>query len=81
LARQSSGQEAVQKIKSLSPDLVFLDIKCQTSMLRCTKCFKRRRNPFKGFTTTYDNYALRAYEENTVDYLLKPIETALESND
>lgn len=75
IGEASSGQEAVQKIKSLSPDLVFLDIQMpDINAFDVLSALSEEEIPLIVFTTAYDNYALRAYEENTVDYLLKPIE-------
>jgi two-component system LytT family response regulator len=65
--------EGVQKIESLNPDLIFLDIqmpgKTGFDLLR-----ELNRTPEVIFTTAYDEYALRAFEVNALDYLLKPIE-------
>lgn len=72
----SSGAQAISKIEELLPDVVFLDIQ-----MADMDAFEALRNleedvPLIVFTTAYDNFALRAYEENTVDYLLKPVEPA-----
>ena len=72
----SSGADAIEKIGQLLPDVVFLDIQ-----LDDMDAFEARKSleedmPLIVFTTAYDNFALRAYEENTVDYLLKPVEPA-----
>ena len=72
----SSGAQAINKIEELLPDVVFLDIQ-----MADMDAFEALRNleedvPLIVFTTAYDNFALRAYEENTVDYLLKPVEPA-----
>jgi two-component system, LytTR family, response regulator len=65
--------EGIQKIESLNPDLIFLDIqmpgKTGFDLLR-----ELNRTPEVIFTTAYDEYALRAFEVNALDYLLKPIE-------
>ena len=68
-----NGGEAVEKIEELHPDLIFLDVQ----MPGCDgfEVVRRLRfKPFIVFTTAYDEYALKAFEENSVDYLLKPIE-------
>ncbi len=63
----------LQKIESLHPDLIFLDIqmpgKTGFDMLA-----ELERAPHVIFTTAYDEYALKAFEVNALDYLLKPIE-------
>lgn len=69
----SNANEGVEKIKSLEPDLIFLDIqmpgKTGFDMLRMLD-----HTPEVIFTTAYDEYAIRAFEVNALDYLLKPIE-------
>lgn len=76
IGEASSGADAIEKITQLLPDVVFLDIQ-----LNDMDAFEALRSleddmPLIVFTTAYDNFALRAYEENTVDYLLKPVEPA-----
>ena len=72
----SSGAGAIEKIGQLLPDVVFLDI--QLDDMDAFEALKSLEEdmPLIVFTTAYDNFALRAYEENTVDYLLKPVEPA-----
>ncbi len=72
----ASGAEAIEKIGQLLPDVVFLDI--QLNDMDAFEALKSLEEdmPLIVFTTAYDNFALRAYEENTVDYLLKPVEPA-----
>ena len=72
----SSGAEAIEKIGQLLPDVVFLDI--QLNDMDAFEALKSLEEdmPLIVFTTAYDNFALRAYEETTVDYLLKPVEPA-----
>ena len=69
----ANADEAINKIDSLQPDLVFLDIqmpgKTGFDMLA-----ELERAPHVIFTTAYDEYALKAFEVNALDYLLKPIE-------
>lgn len=69
----SNAEEGIQKIDSLQPDLVFLDIqmpgKTGFDMLA-----ELERTPQVIFTTAYDDFALKAFEVNALDYLLKPIE-------
>ncbi|WP_320168345.1 LytTR family transcriptional regulator DNA-binding domain-containing protein [Mangrovibacterium marinum] len=66
-----NGFEGVQKINELKPDLVFLDIQMPKitgfEMLQLLD-----HKPEIIFTTAYDQYALKAFEINAVDYLLKP---------
>lgn len=72
-----NGVEAVSLIRELAPDLVFLDV--QMPGLDGFGVIKKllERNtplPYFVFVTAYDHYAVRAFEVNAVDYLLKPIE-------
>jgi two-component system LytT family response regulator len=68
-----NGIEAVEKINDLNPDLVFLDI--QMPGLNGFDVLKKLdKQPVIIFTTAYDKFAIRAFEENAIAYLLKPIE-------
>lgn len=68
-----NGKEAIEKIEALHPDIIFLDI--QMPGYDGFEVVRRLHvTPFIVFVTAYDEYALKAFEENTVDYLLKPIE-------
>jgi two-component system LytT family response regulator len=73
----SGGVEAADLIQRLRPDLVFLDVQ----MVGCDgfETLKRvgpEAMPVVIFVTAYDEYALRAFEFNVVDYLLKPYDDA-----
>lgn len=69
----ADANEGVEKIEVLKPDLVFLDIqmpgKTGFEMLEGLQTV-----PQVIFTTAYDEFALKAFEVNALDYLLKPIE-------
>lgn len=72
-----NGVEAVSLIRELDPDLVFLDVQMpgQDGFGVIKKLLDRNtRLPYFIFVTAYDHYAVRAFEVNAVDYLLKPIE-------
>jgi two-component system LytT family response regulator len=73
IAEAANAAEGVEKIDSLNPDLIFLDIqmpgKTGFDMLA-----ELERAPNVIFTTAYDEYALKAFEVNALDYLLKPVE-------
>ncbi|MCX7798563.1 MAG: LytTR family DNA-binding domain-containing protein [Melioribacter sp.] len=74
IAECSSGNEAIDKINSLAPDLVFLDIQMpDMSGFEVLKNIKQEKVPFVIFVTAYDKYALKAFEYHAIDYLLKPI--------
>ncbi len=73
IAEASNGEEAVQLIEEHNPDLVFLDIEMPVyNGLEVLQ--KITTDPLVVFTTAYENYAIKAFENNSVDYLLKPIE-------
>jgi two-component system LytT family response regulator len=67
-----NGQEGLELIEKIQPDLIFLDIKMPL-LSGFEMLTKLEKSPYIVFTTAYDQYALQAFEENTVDYLLKPI--------
>ena len=68
-----NADDALEKIQQLKPDLLFLDIqmpgKTGFEMLE-----ELDSVPIVIFVTAYDEYALKAFEYNALDYLLKPIE-------
>jgi two-component system LytT family response regulator len=67
--------QALDYLNNNSIDVLFLDI--QMPELNGFDLLARlTRKPFVIFTTAYDEYALRAFEVNSIDYLVKPIETA-----
>ncbi|MDN5332276.1 MAG: two-component system, LytTR family, response regulator [Tepidanaerobacteraceae bacterium] len=70
----SSGQEAVEKALELAPDVVFLDIKLwdMDGFEIARRIFEKGKAPFIIFATAYDEYAVKAFEINAVDYILKP---------
>ena len=75
LGEASSGTQTIDKIHELDPDVVFLDIQMpDMDAFEVLKTLNEDDIPLIVFTTAYDNFALRAYEENVVDYLLKPID-------
>lgn len=69
----ANAEEGLQKIDTLQPDLVFLDIQMpgKTGFDLLSELDKA---PHVIFTTAYDEYALKAFEVNALDYLLKPVE-------
>ena len=66
-------EEAASKVEALSPELLFLDIQMPggTGFDLLTRL---DRVPHVIFTTAHDQHAVRAFEVNALDYLLKPIE-------
>src|SRR5882757_7363057 len=73
VAECSSGSEAIAAILSLQPDLVLLDVQLQDCTgLDVVQQIGPEHMPPVIFITAYDEYAVRAFEVNAVDYLLKP---------
>jgi two-component system LytT family response regulator len=71
IAECTNGFEAVKEITEKKPDLIFLDI--QMPKLNGFEMLELiDEQPEIIFTTAYDNYALKAFEVNAADYLLKP---------
>jgi two-component system, LytTR family, response regulator len=73
IGEASNADEGIEKIESLAPDLIFLDIQMpgKTGFDMLTELEKA---PHVIFTTAYDEYALKAFEVNALDYLMKPVE-------
>jgi two-component system LytT family response regulator len=67
--------QAIEFLKHESIDVLFLDIQ-MPGMNGFELLAQLADPPFVIFTTAYDEYALRAFEVNSIDYLVKPIETA-----
>src|SRR5919202_3452 len=69
----SNGAEGLTLIESERPDVIFLDI--EMPLLNGFDMLSRLTTvPMVVFATAFNQYAIRAFEENSVDYLLKPIE-------
>jgi len=67
----SDGFLAVKSINELKPDLIFLDVQMpKLSGFELLEIIEHRPNVI--FTTAYDSYAIKAFDQNAVDYLLKP---------
>jgi two-component system LytT family response regulator len=72
-----NGQEALHTILSERPDLVFLDIQMpELDGFEVLKAIGPALLPAIIFVTAFDEYAIRAFEVNVMDYLLKPINAA-----
>ncbi|WP_347262131.1 LytTR family DNA-binding domain-containing protein [Rudaea sp.] len=67
------GATALRQIRKLAPDLVFLDIQMPAmSGIDVAAQIGHERLPATVFVTAYERYAVRAFEANAVDYLVKP---------
>lgn len=69
----AKGMEAVEKINKMKPDLLFLDVQ-MPGMNGFDVLEEIDHEPYVIFTTAYDQYAIKAFEKNAVDYLLKPLD-------
>lgn len=70
----ADGKSAVATILGKKPDLVFLDVQMpEMDGLGVVRVVGISRMPVTIFVTAYDRYALRAFEVNAIDYLLKPV--------
>ena len=72
-----NGAEAIELIEREKPDLALLDLQMpEIDGLGVVRLLKKSRMPLVAFVTAYDEYAVRAFELNAVDYLLKPVDKA-----
>jgi len=73
IAEAANADEGIERIENFNPDLIFLDIQMpgKTGFDMLAQLDKA---PHVIFTTAYDEYALKAFEVNALDYLLKPVE-------
>src|ERR1051326_1980943 len=72
-----NGAEAVEIIEREKPDLALLDLQMPEIDGRgVVRLLRKNMTPLIGFVTAYDEYAVRAFEVNAVDYLLKPVDRA-----
>ena len=71
----SNGDEALEALRSLRPDVVFLDVQMPgRSGFEVLESLQEEERPVVVFTTAYDRYALDAFDLHAVDYLLKPFD-------
>lgn len=75
VAECENGCEAIETIRTLKPDLVFLDVQMpKISGFEVIEIIGVDKMPIVIFVTAYDEFALRAFETGAIDYLLKPID-------
>jgi two-component system LytT family response regulator len=73
VSEAKNGAEGLVEIDRHNPQVIFLDI--EMPLLNGFEMLsKLTKMPLVVFSTAYDQYAIRAFEENSVDYLLKPVE-------
>jgi two-component system LytT family response regulator len=71
----STGRAAVESIRTLKPDLVFLDVQMpELDGFGVIREVGPAEMPLVAFVTAYDEYAVRAFDANALDYLLKPFD-------
>jgi two-component system, LytTR family, response regulator len=77
IGEAENGAEAIELIERERPDLALLDLQMpEIDGLGVVRLLKKSRMPLIAFVTAYDEYAVRAFEVNAVDYLLKPVDRA-----
>lgn len=73
----ANAVEALQAIRAQAPDVVFLDIQMpKVNGFELLSMIDQEVMPHVVFVTAFDAYAVKAFEENALDYLLKPVERA-----
>ena len=69
----TDGLQALEAIRSLKPELLFLDIQMpELDGFEVLEALDPDTMPLVVFATAFDNYAIRAFEARALDYLLKP---------
>jgi len=74
VAECSNGFEAIEKVRQLKPDILFLDIQMPRLSGFDVIELLGEEAPLTVFVTAYDEYAVKAFEAHAVDYLLKPVQ-------
>jgi two-component system LytT family response regulator/two-component system response regulator LytT len=80
LAQGSNGIDAVDLIRTHKPDVIFLDVRMPgldgfAVLKKMLALDKKAKRPHVVFATAFDQYAVKAFEVNAVDYLLKPFDS------
>ncbi|MBB6215666.1 DNA-binding LytR/AlgR family response regulator [Anaerosolibacter carboniphilus] len=75
IGEAEDGKGACELVAKAKPDVVFLDIQMRgmSGFEVACELYKQEAYPLIVFITAYDQYAIKAFEINAVDYLLKPI--------
>jgi two-component system LytT family response regulator len=75
VAEARNGREAIQVLRNLKPDLIFLDIEMpEVDGFQVIKTVGVKHMPAVIFVTAHDEFAVRAFEANALDYLVKPLQ-------
>jgi len=74
-----SVEEAMERIMDHKPDIIFLDIHLtdESGFDLAKKLQKLKKPPYLIFATAYDEYALKAFKVNAMDYILKPFDETI----
>lgn len=73
----ANGAETISATRELAPDLIFLDVQMPgIDGLAVSEALNGRGSPLFVFVTAYEQYAVRAFDVQAVDYLLKPFDRA-----
>ncbi len=74
IAESRNGREALRALRSVRPDVVFLDIQMPgLDGFEVMQSIATEHPPIVVLVTAYDEFAVRAFEANALDYLLKPV--------
>ncbi|MGH9766974.1 MAG: LytR/AlgR family response regulator transcription factor [Blastocatellia bacterium] len=77
LGECANGAETISAARELAPDLIFLDVQMPgIDGLAVSEALDGNQNPLVIFVTAYEQYAVRAFDVQAVDYLLKPFDRA-----
>jgi len=77
VAECADGEEAVKAVERHEPDLLFLDVQMpRLNGFEVLEALQPEKLPAVIFTTAHDEHAIRAFEVNALDYLLKPFKQA-----
>lgn len=75
IGESCNGREALKAIRAQSPDLIFLDVQMpEVGGFEVLSNLSKEKIPYVVFVTAYDQYAVRAFEVQALDYLLKPFD-------
>jgi two-component system, LytTR family, response regulator len=75
VAESGDGLDALEKVRELEPDCLFLDIKMPgLSGLELSRLLRNGKPPYIIFTTAYSEHAVAAFDVDAVDYLMKPFD-------
>jgi two-component system, LytTR family, response regulator len=75
VAEARNGREAIRVLRNVKPDLIFLDIQMPVvDGFQVIKAVGVKQMPAVIFVTAHDEFAVRAFEANALDYLVKPLQ-------